>query len=81
MRAKEKGVITGFEVNHRGEAISHLQFSDDTILFNSARKEEILTLKRILRICQLVSSLKLTFPRVCWLGLGDLRQQRNLWRC
>ena len=47
VKARELGVIHGFEINHGGEAITHLQFSDDSILFSSTKREEILALKRI----------------------------------
>lgn len=38
MKAKLIGV---FKVGRNGEAISHLQFVDDTILFNTTGKEEL----------------------------------------
>lgn len=52
------GLISGFEVIQNGEVISHLQFVDDTILFSSTKREEILAVKRILRCFQLVSGTK-----------------------
>lgn len=46
VKPREVGVITGFDVSQNGEAISHLQFADDTILFRSAKRDEILALKK-----------------------------------
>ena len=37
LRAREMGVISGFEFIPNGEAISHLQFADDTVLFRSTK--------------------------------------------
>lgn len=48
VKARDMGVISGFEVSRNGEAISHLQLADDTILFSSTKIEEILSMKRIL---------------------------------
>ena len=33
-KAKDIGLIEGFEVGHTGEAIAHLHFADDTTIFN-----------------------------------------------
>lgn len=49
MNAKSIGLIEGFKVCRNGESISHLQFVDDTIFFASAKWEEVVSFKRILR--------------------------------
>lgn len=54
MKARDMGVISGFEVSRNEEAISHLQFAYDTILFSSIKIKEILSMKRILWCFQLV---------------------------
>ena len=48
MKARRSGVIEGFEMGWNGEAITHLQFASDTIIFNSLRREAIVALRRIL---------------------------------
>lgn len=46
VKLREVGVITGFEISRKREAVSHLQFDDDTILFRSTKRDEILALKK-----------------------------------
>ena len=48
-KAKDIGLIGGFEDRKSGEVVTHLQFADDKILFNIARWEEVANLKQILR--------------------------------
>lgn len=48
MKAKDLGLAVGFDVGAGNIAISHLQFADDTILFNIAW-EELAMLTCILR--------------------------------
>ena len=64
LKVRELGVIHGFEVTRNGEAITHLQYADDTLLFSSSNREEILTLKRILRCFELVPGLKINIEHV-----------------
>lgn len=69
LRAREMGVISGFEFIQNGEAISHLQFANDTVLFRSTKSEEILALKRILQCFQLVSGLKINISKSILVGV------------
>lgn len=62
-KAKELDLIRGFDVGRNGDAITHLQFVDDTTLFSSTNWEEIIILKRILRCFQLVSGLKVNLAK------------------
>lgn len=48
-KAKQCGIIDGFVAGSGLEAITHLQFADDTILFSSTRWEEMVVLKRVFR--------------------------------
>lgn len=45
VNGKGCGCSGGFEVGSGEEAITHLQFADDTILFSSSMWEEVVTLK------------------------------------
>ena len=68
-KAKEIGLIEGFEASGGGETVTHLQFADDTILFTS-RWEEVATLKRILRCFQIVSGLKINLSKSFLVGVA-----------
>ena len=70
VKAREMGVISGFVASRNGEVITHLQFADDTILFSSTKREEIMALKRILRCFQLVSGLKVNIFKSLLVGVG-----------
>lgn len=64
------GLINGFKANRNWEAISHLQFADDTILFSSTSNEKILALKGILRYFQLIFGLKINISKSLLVGIG-----------
>ncbi|XXG72211.1 hypothetical protein AAC387_Pa07g1359 [Persea americana] len=70
LKAKELGIISGFEIGHNGETITHLQFANDTILFTSSNREEVLALRRILCCFQLVSRLKVNISTSLLVGIG-----------
>ena len=70
VKAKDVGLIGGFEMGRSGEVITHLQFADDTVLFSSSRRDEILALRRILRCFQLVSGLKINISKSMLVGIG-----------
>lgn len=53
-----------------GEVITHLQFANDTIMFNSTRREEVLALKRILQCFQLASGLKVNLSKGILVRIG-----------
>lgn len=69
LKARELGVINGFEVTRNREAMTHLQYADDTLFFSSSNREEILALQRILRCFQLVSGLKINFSKSMLVGV------------
>ena len=47
VKARELGMINGFQIGRSGEIITHFQFADDIILFSSTKLEEILALTPI----------------------------------
>ena len=71
LKAKDIELIGDFEVGRGSEAITHLQFADDTILFSSSRWEEIVVLKKILRCFELASGLKNNLQKSTLVG-GEL---------
>lgn len=69
-KAKQCGCIDGFVVGSDLEAITHLQFADDMILFSSARWDEVVVLKRILRCFELILGLKINLAKSMVVGVG-----------
>lgn len=74
LKAKDIGMLEGFVAERNGEAIMHLQFADDTILFSSLRREVVLAVKRILRIFQLVFGLKVNLYKSSLVGAGCVEE-------
>lgn len=69
-KAKACGFIGGFEVGKGVEAITHLQFANDTILFRSSRWDEVVALKRILRCFELCLVLSVNLSKSMLVGVG-----------
>lgn len=72
-KAKLRRLNNGFKLGKGVEAITHLQFANDTILFSSTSLEEVLVLKRILRCFELSSRLKINLAKsvVVVVGCSD----------
>ncbi|XP_028055291.1 uncharacterized protein LOC114259471 [Camellia sinensis] len=68
------GLVKGITLRDGDEAITHLQFADDTIIFCEAERRELLTIKRILRGFEIMSGLKVNFHKssVCGVGVTDM---------
>lgn len=66
-------MIGDSQLGHSGEVIDHVQFKGDTIIFNLARREEVLSLKRILSCFQLVLGSKVNISKSLLVGIGVLR--------
>lgn len=54
VRARDLGLISGFEPSSGGELVTHLKFADNTILFSSTKRQDILSLRKTLCCFQLV---------------------------
>ena len=67
-KPKKIKLLGDFEVGRGSEAIAHLQFVDDTILFSSSKWEETIVLKRILRCFELTSGLKVNIQKSTLVG-------------
>ncbi|GKU90856.1 hypothetical protein SLEP1_g4800 [Rubroshorea leprosula] len=57
------GLFEGIEIGHRDMKVSHLQFADDTIMFETALEENIWAAKSITSIFEIVSGLKINFGK------------------
>lgn len=69
LRARPLGLLSGVTMGN-DVMISHLQFTDDTIIFCEAKLEEVMVVKRILRCFELVSGLKINFHKSSICGIG-----------
>lgn len=61
-RAAEEGMYEGFSLRNGGLVLSHLQFSNDTIIFCNNSQQQIWMLRCVLRCYEAVLGL--------WLNLG-----------
>ncbi|GKV26502.1 hypothetical protein SLEP1_g35790 [Rubroshorea leprosula] len=71
-KAENEGMLQGAKVGRRGLAVSLLQFADDTVILGEASKENILTVKAILRWFELMSGLRINFSKSCVYGFNTL---------
>lgn len=69
-RAKTCGLVDDFEFGRGKEAVTHLKFANNTILFCFTRWEEVTILKRILRCFEFVSGLKINLAKSMLMGVG-----------
>lgn len=74
-RAKVRNIIEGIVMGRDGLVLTHLQFANDTILFCNNDKEEMCNMKRILRIFQLMSGLKISFSKSSLCGINVSNQE------
>ncbi|XP_028117415.1 uncharacterized protein LOC114315043 [Camellia sinensis] len=75
-RAKDLGLINGVVIGTRRINVTHLQFTDDIIVFYEAEEQEILNVKRILRCFEVLSGLWIKFHKT---KLLDRIQARFFW--
>ncbi|XP_026420565.1 uncharacterized protein LOC113316618 [Papaver somniferum] len=68
--AVERWQITGFKVVEQGTIISHLQFSDDTLIFIDTSVEEVRRLLIILAVFETLTGLKLNLEESIMISIG-----------
>lgn len=61
VKVKEEGLITGIHYVIPDQSFSHLQFTDDTILFLKAEEEVVHNVKHILRCFESFLGLSINF--------------------
>lgn len=59
----------------RKVAISHLQYADDVVFLCSQEKENRIALKRILKLIELMSGLKVNFGKCKLIGVNVMEEQ------
>ncbi|GMI70240.1 hypothetical protein HRI_000693300 [Hibiscus trionum] len=71
-KACEVGLFCGFSVGKGVDkvAISHLQFADDLLMFCSAATGEIRNVKRVFRLFEIASGLKLNLNKCSLFGIN-----------
>ena len=69
-RAIEAELIRGVSLGQNTIRISHLQFADDAIIFCQNDRNEVVTIKRILRCFELISGLKINFSKSVIAGVN-----------
>ncbi|XP_028098838.1 uncharacterized protein LOC114298468 [Camellia sinensis] len=65
-RAQDLGLINGVKVGLNGVVLSHLHFTDDSLLFCEAKEAEVRNLKRVLRCFEIMSELKRKIHMIKW---------------
>ena len=70
-----KGVVFGNNAVH----LTHLQFTDDTILFLKPCLDSLLNSRRILRCFEMVSGLKINFHKSCVVKVGKKGDNNSGW--
>ena len=80
-KTEEGGFIQGFHVcpvNSTGLCVSHLLFVDDTILFNDASREQILSIRLILSCFQAFTGLKVNVGKSEIVPIREVTNIHNL---
>ena len=75
-KTEEGGFIQGFHVgpvNSSGIRVSHLLFTDDTIHFCDASREQILSIRLVLTCFQAFTSLKVNVGKSEIIPIGEVR--------
>lgn len=70
LKAKELGIVRGFEVCPGGPVVTHLQFVDDTSFFCDNNISEVLGFRAILGCFELVSGLRINLGKSTLIGVA-----------
>ncbi|XP_039042484.1 uncharacterized protein LOC120181427 [Hibiscus syriacus] len=80
-KATRVGLFSCFMVGYGDNAleISHLQFADDLILFCGASENQVQNAKRVLRVFELTSGLKLNLKKCTLFGVNTCAHEVRGW--
>lgn len=79
IKIKDFGLTRGYEARKNEEAVTHLQFADDTILFSLVRKN-VINSKKNFAVLSLILKIEDQYvKRVYSQGLVAQRRQTSLW--
>lgn len=68
--AKRHGMINGVKVGKEKVEITNLQYADDTNLVGEASEKEVISMKAVMRIFEIVSGLKVNFAKSRLIGVN-----------
>ncbi|KAK3224602.1 hypothetical protein Dsin_004464 [Dipteronia sinensis] len=72
-------MLSGAVFDRNSVHMSHLQFTDDTILFLEPNMDFLLASKRILRCSELASGLRINFHKSCLVKVGKKGIMDSVW--
>ncbi|KAE8735025.1 Betaine aldehyde dehydrogenase [Hibiscus syriacus] len=80
-KAVSSGLFSGLIVGKDDTALnlSHLQFADDLIIFCMASKTQILNVKRVLRVFEVISGLQLNLTKCRLFGINISEEEVLQW--
>ncbi|KAK2650715.1 hypothetical protein Ddye_018204 [Dipteronia dyeriana] len=64
-KALEMNMVRGVDFGNGKEHATHLQSTDETIVFLEPKRDYLLNLKRILRCYEMASGLRINFHKYC----------------
>ncbi|KAK3221407.1 hypothetical protein Dsin_008432 [Dipteronia sinensis] len=78
-KAFELNMLRGAVMGDNEVHVSHLQFTNDTILFLEPKAEYLVNVKRILRCFEMASGLKINFHKSCIVQVGKKSATKENW--
>ncbi|KAL4353692.1 hypothetical protein GQ457_06G031150 [Hibiscus cannabinus] len=80
-KAVEVGLFSGFRIGNGDSQsmVSHLQFADDLMIFCEASLEQVLNVKRVLRVFELASGLQLNLKKSRIFGINVAEDDLSSW--
>ncbi|KAE8660119.1 hypothetical protein F3Y22_tig00116958pilonHSYRG00105 [Hibiscus syriacus] len=81
VKAVNKGLFSGFELgsNDSSFMLSHLQFADDLIIFSKASSHDLVIIRRVLLIYELLVGLKLNLSKSRIFGINVGKEELVSW--
>lgn len=70
LEAISNGTLKGLRVYEDGPLMTHLQFADDTLVFCGAELNEIISLKSLLKVLEVMTGLNINFHESILCGVG-----------
>ncbi|KAK0577750.1 hypothetical protein LWI29_038034 [Acer saccharum] len=78
-KAAGLGLVRGVVFREGELQVTHLQYTDDTILFVEPKAEYIVNARRILRCFEVASGLRINFHKSCVVRVGNPRGGESDW--